>query len=303
MQADEEIEEKETSLPETPQGIDETPDFLEVIEDDEEFAEDEPTSEEVEETPKPKKADTRFQRRIDELRAKQGAADTALEQERKRNAELERRLKTLEEGIGEKDQLDLQNQYTNTKAALSQAVEEGNTERQIELTEILTDIRAKARTAEASKREVPVEDEEGKLPATVTSAPAPESQPPKEAMLWWNRNRWFNGPQFEEESAAARKIDAALEAEGFDREDKEYYEELDNRLQSEHPELYKGAEMRKKQISSPTKGAKLTRKSRAKDGKIIMTKSQLQVGKDLQYSSKEEWAAYANELAKEAANG
>ena len=200
MQADEEIEEKETALPETPQGIDETPDFLEVIEDDEEFAEDEPTSEEVEETPKPKKADTRFQRRIDELRAKQGAADTALEQERKRNAELERRLKTLEEGIGEKDQLDLQNQYTNTKAALSQAVEEGNTERQIELTEILTDIRAKARTAEASKREVPVEDEEGKLPATVTSAPAPESQPPKEAMLWWNRNRWFNGPQFEEES-------------------------------------------------------------------------------------------------------
>ena len=61
--------------------------------------------------------------------------------------------------------------------------------------------------------------------------------------------------------------------------------------------------MRKKQISSPTKGAKLTRKSKAKDGKIIMTKSQLQVGKDLQYSSKEEWAAYANELAKEAANG
>ena len=303
MQADEEVEEKEKSLSETVDSAEETPDFLEVIEDDEtvvfEDEEEKPENEEAQ----PKKADTRFQRRIDELRAKQGAADTALDQERKKNFALERRLRAIEEGVGEKDQLDLQNQYTNTKAALSQAVEEGNTERQIELTEILTDIRAKARTAEASKKEVPIEDEEGQLPATVTSTSSPEIQPPKEAMLWWNRNRWFNGPQFEGESAAARKIDATLEAEGFDREDKSYYEELDNRLQADHPELYKGAEMRKKQLSSPTKGTKLTRKSKAKDGKIIMTKSQLQVGKDLQYSSKEEWAAYANELAKEAANG
>lgn len=301
MQADEEVEEKEIALPEPVESEGDTPDFLEVIEDDETVVFDdeaEPSEEE-----KPKKADTRFQRRIDELRAKQGASDSALEQERRKNLELERRLKAVEDGVGEKDQLDLQNQYTNTKAALTQAVEEGNTDRQIELTEILTDIRAKARTAEANKKEVPIEDEVGQLPATVTNTPTPDSQPPKEAMLWWNRNRWFNGPQFEEESAAARKIDAKLEAEGFDREDPNYYEELDNRLQADHPELYKGAEMRKKQLSSPTKGTKLTRKSKAKDGKIIMTKSQLQVGKDLQYTSKEEWAAYANELAKEAANG
>ena len=158
MQADEEVEEKEKPLSETVDSAEETPDFLEVIEDDEtvvfEDEEEKPENEEAQ----PKKADTRFQRRIDELRAKQGAADTALDQERKKNFALERRLRAIEEGVGEKDQLDLQNQYTNTKAALSQAVEEGNTERQIELTEILTDIRAKARTAEASKREVPVEE-------------------------------------------------------------------------------------------------------------------------------------------------
>ena len=224
MQADEELEEKTPDLPDAPETDEETPDFLEVIDDNEEFVE---AAEEQEEqkVPPSKKADTRFQRRIDELRAKQGAAEQTLEQERKRSAELERRLKTLEEGIGEKDQLDLQNQYTNTKAALSQAVEEGNTERQIELTEILTDIRAKARTAEAAKTDAPFEEEEGQLPATVSNTP-PQDPPPKEAMLWWNRNRWFNGPQFEEESNEARKIDAELEAEGFDREDKSYYEEL-----------------------------------------------------------------------------
>ena len=159
MQADEEVEEKEIALPEPVESEGDTPDFLEVIEDDETVVFDdeaEPSEEE-----KPKKADTRFQRRIDELRAKQGASDSALEQERRKNLELERRLKAVEDGVGEKDQLDLQNQYTNTKAALTQAVEEGNTDRQIELTEILTDIRAKARTAEANKKEVPIEDEVG----------------------------------------------------------------------------------------------------------------------------------------------
>tara|TARA_R110000803_G_scaffold13748_1_gene38459 strand:+ start:1324 stop:2208 length:885 start_codon:yes stop_codon:yes gene_type:complete len=292
----EEIEKEEIELPEVIESEDNTPDFLEIIEDNETVV----FEEEEEEAEKPKKSDTRFQRRIDELRAKQGVADTALEQERRKNVDLERRLRSIEDGVGQKDQLELQYQYTNTKAALTQAVEEGNTERQIELTEMLTDIRAKARTAEASKTQTPLQDEEGRLPATVK---APEAPPPKEAMLWWNRNRWFNGPQFSSESTVARKIDATLEAEGFDREDKSYYEELDNRLQAEHPELYKGAEMRKKQISSPTKGATLTRKSKAKDGRIIMTKSQLQIGKELQYSTKEEWAAYASELAREAANG
>jgi predicted membrane protein len=60
---------------------------------------------------------------------------------------------------------------------------------------------------------------------------------PKKAMLWWERNNWFNGVGFERETAAARAIDVQLDLEGYDKNSDEYYERLDQRLHVRFPNL------------------------------------------------------------------
>jgi hypothetical protein len=58
---------------------------------------------------------------------------------------------------------------------------------------------------------------------------------PKKAMLWWEKNKWFNGAGYERETAAARAIDVQLDLEGYDKNSDEYYELLDQRLRARFP--------------------------------------------------------------------
>jgi len=284
---EEEIEsEEEVQLPETPTEPDAVPDFLAVVED-------EPESEPEPEKPKP---EGRFQKRIDQMRAAQGSLEQQLAQERNDKENLKKRLEDLESGVGQKDTEQLQAQYGQIRANLRQAVEEGDTDQQIQLTEALTDLRNKAHQMDQEKaaREIAPE-----------IAPEPLSeqyveQTPKEAMIWWNKNRWFNAPEFETESAQARAFDVQLTNEGYDKDSMKYYEELDNRLQKTFPELYPNDTKRSKPPTAPTKGSSLKRQGKTKDGRIIMTQRQLQIARDLGYSTKEEFEAYAVELAKEA---
>ena len=60
---------------------------------------------------------------------------------------------------------------------------------------------------------------------------------PEKAVLWWEKNNWFNGVGFEQETAAARAIDVQLDLEGYDKNSDEYYELLDQRLRARFPTL------------------------------------------------------------------
>lgn len=66
-------------------------------------------------------------------------------------------------------------------------------------------------------------------PRQESSIPDPRLQ--RNAADWMERNSWFNPDGKDLDSRIAKQVDETLTAEGWDPNSKEYWEELDNRLQ------------------------------------------------------------------------
>ena len=133
---------------------------------------------------------------------------------------LEQRLAELEKKTFDLAGKTLKNNYSSVSADLKTAIEEGNTEKQVELYEKMADIRG-----QMSKTE--------ELSASVPKVEKKQAQTPPLAADWVKENReWFNKPGFRKETAMAYGIDAELTEEGWDVNDPDYYIEMDKRLKS-----------------------------------------------------------------------
>ena len=133
---------------------------------------------------------------------------------------LEQRLAELEKKTFDLAGKTLKNNYSSVSADLKTAIEEGNTEKQVELYEKMADIRG-----QMSKTE--------ELSASVPKVEKKQAQTPPLAADWVKENReWFNKPGFRKETAMAYGIDAELTEEGWDVNDPDYYVEMDKRLKA-----------------------------------------------------------------------
>ena len=170
----------------------------------------------------------------------------------------------------------------------------------MELTEALADMRSEARMRDAEANRKKAEPKREEKPANTQQQP----EPPAEAMRWWKKNSWFNSAGFEEESKVARRIDAALHAEGvYGNDEPEYYEEMDRRLQKRFPELYNEGSQeppKRPKGSAPARGGSGgNSKSRVgANGKLTFTKAELNMAKALGITTKEGLTEYARELEK-----
>lgn len=276
-------------------------DFLDIIEEDKD-TDDEPkglaeTLDDDLEKNKDEEKTSRFQQRIDVMTRRQRTAETESATTKAENAELRQRLENLESGVSTKNRDDFKQTYDQVKSDLFKAAEDGDTQKQVDLTEKMADMRAAARVAEMQR---PNPDAAN----TETKAPAKALEPPKEALSWWNRNRWFNTQEHTGESAFARDLDVQLEAAGYDNQSPEYYEELDNRLQKRFPELYKdNAKKKPKPATVPSSGQ--SRKASPKDGRIRMTAQELKNCHDLGLTSEVQLRAFVKEreILKKGSNG
>jgi hypothetical protein len=277
-----------------PEDAPELESFLEIIEDEDDDEDDDKKSaipDDDDEEPVGKKKPSRSERRIDQLTAQREAEKRRAEEAERRAAATEARLKTLE-GNHEGQQLEaFRAQYSQTVTALKRAAEEGDTDKQVELTEKIADMRASARIMDMQRanRPAPQAPREEKTP------------PPPQAMKWWNENRWFNSPGTEIETQAARMIDANLDSEGYDKNSSDYYEELDKRLQEKFPKLYSTSPTKQKPRgpTTPTRGnTKGSRRSN--DGRLRFTRDELAMAKQLGFTTPEELKAYRNELDRSA---
>lgn len=134
--------------------------------------------------------------------------------------ELEQRLADLEKKTFDIASKSLKNNYTTVSAELKSAIEEGNTDKQVELYEKMADIRGQMTKTEELSSEVPKVEKK-------------QPQTPPLAADWVKDNReWFNKPGFRKETAMAYGIDAELTEEGWDVNDPEYYTEMDKRLKT-----------------------------------------------------------------------
>ena len=236
----------------------------------------------------------KVQRRIKKLVDQRRDAETQSRQYQEQVSQLQMRLGRLEQGNNHRAENDFHKHYENTKLALKKAVEEGDTEAQVNFSEQIADMRAAVRVAEMQKSQ----RTQQAISPTVGRAQQVSQEPtPKKAMEWWDSNRWFNSSGFERETAAARAIDVQLDIEGYDKESDDYYHTLNKRLLNVFPELNSSTKQRTKSRSpvAPTAGG-----SPAYSGnRIRMTQDQLRMARELGIRDEKSLKRYADEIRKQ----
>ena len=120
------------------------------------------------------------------------------------NKALEDRLAKLESNAQEQNKNVLQNTYQKVSQELKEAIEGGNTEKQVELMDQMAEVRSKIQT-----NQQPVKEE--------TKSQTPEVQVPEIAQKWIGKNsHWWNKPGFNAATQMSYAIDKDLTEEGFD---------------------------------------------------------------------------------------
>jgi len=208
---------------------------------------------------------------------------------------LTKRLEKIEKSNESQGQNQLAEHYNLVKRALAKAIEEGDTDKQVKFNEELVDIK----TAIALQNQARAQRQQSETTSpNVGRAQQQATNPaPERAMSWWRENNWFNAKGFEKETAMARAIDVQLDIEGYDKNDASYYDELNNRLQKNFPELISKKEVsierprQSRQAVAPTTGGQAYRGNR-----IRMTSEQLRMARELGITDPEHLKKYAKEI-------
>ena len=269
---------------------------IEIVEE-EPPAEEPPAEEPPEEEPE---YGEKVQRRIKKLVDQRREAELQSRQLQEQTSQLQARLERLEKGSASsarhQAESAFQTRYQETRSALAKAVEEGDTESQLQFTEQLTDMRAAIRVAELQKSQ---KSQQAVSPTVGRAQQASQAPAPKKAMDWWQKNRWFNSGGFERETAAARAIDVQLDIEGFDKESENYYEALNNRLRNVFPELNSEREPSKARPKSRSPVAPTAGGSPYKGNRIRLSNDQLRMARELGITDEDGLKKYEAEVRRQ----
>ena len=240
----------------------------------------------------------KVQKRIQKLVNQRREAEIQSRQIQEQNAQLQKRLERLEHGSQQSAEKAFNQRYSQTKAALEQAVEEGDTKSQVAFQEQLADMRAAMRIAEMQRQQT--QQRAAASPTVGRAQQAAQNPAPPKAMQWWQANNWFNAAGFERETAAARSIDVQLDLEGYDKNSDEYYQVLNSRLQKMFPELSSGASPSKARTKSrppvaPTTGGS----SSYKGNRVRMSQEQLRMARELGINDEKGLKKYEAEIRRQ----
>ncbi len=240
----------------------------------------------------------KVQKRIQKLVGQRREAEIQAREIQEQNAQLQKRLERLEQGSQKSAEQAFNDRYSQTKAALHKAVEEGDTEAQVTFQEQMADMRAAMRIAEMQKKQQ--QQQAAASPTVGRAQQAAQNPAPEKAMSWWQKNNWFNAAGFERETAAARAIDVQLDLEGYDKNSDEYYDHLNNRLQKVFPELVSGSSPSKPRTKSrppvaPTTGGS----SNYKGNRVRMSQEQLRMARELGINDEKGLKKYEAEIRRQ----
>tara|TARA_R110002020_G_scaffold345522_1_gene559481 strand:+ start:3629 stop:4552 length:924 start_codon:yes stop_codon:yes gene_type:complete len=240
----------------------------------------------------------KVQKRIQKLVQQRRDAEVQANQIQEQNSQLQKRLERLEQGSQKSAEQAFNQRYGETRAALEQAVEEGDTKAQVAYQEQLADMRAAMRIAEMQRQQS--QQRAAASPTVGRAQQAAQNPAPPKAMQWWQANNWFNASGFERETAAARSIDVQLDLEGYDKNSNEYYQILNSRLQKLFPELSSGSSPSKARTKSrppvaPTTGGSSTYKG----NRVRMTQEQLRMARELGINDEKSLKKYEAEIRRQ----
>jgi len=240
----------------------------------------------------------KIEKRIKKLVSQRRDAEVQVKSIQEENSQLIKRIERLEKGSQHNSEQAFNQRYKQTKAALTKAVEEGDTEAQVNFQEQMADMRASMRIAEMQKQQ---RAQQAQSPTVGRAEQISQNPTPKKAMTWWEQNNWFNTQGFERETAAARAIDVQLDLEGFDKNDQEYYDTLNNRLHNVFPELVSpSSPTSKPRTKSRTPVAPTTGGSSSyKGNRVRMTQDQLRMARELGITDENSLRKYEAEIKRQ----
>lgn len=256
--------------------------------------------------------------REDAERMREEAVKVA-QQYAEQNRELQRVLHQGEGALLSQSEQRAQMALAQAEMAYRQAVEEGNTDKQVEAQKALT-------TAQYELGQVSQQSNQYKkrqpLPSDAEIAKQQESyrrqlaqqqqaqqpqvrQPSEKALTWAENNKWFQSEDHMEMTAYAYGVhEKMIRQEGFDPESDDYYEELDRRVQGKFPEYFgeesSGSTHSESEVSSTSRSpsvvvAPSARNNGAKPRKVRLSRTQVALAKRLGLTPEQ----YANQLLKE----
>ena len=201
----------------------------------------------------------------------------------KRNEDLARRLAAVESTASSYQfaQIDkaLEDEATRVEYAkmkMLQAAQSGDAVGQVEYLEQLTDAKQRLQQVQHYKKE---QLEQAKAPKqNVPNQLAAEVQ--QNATKWLKKNSWYDPQARDTDSRIAKVVDQELAADGWDPSDSEYWEELDNRLQSRLPHRYTSKGGSNKRSSGPTASSRVANTASSKPGTITLSRERVQAIKD-----------------------
>ena len=269
---------------------------IEITEDPAEEAKD--VAEEAVEKKEDPEYGEKVQKRIKKLVDQRREAEIQTKQIQEQNAQLSARLERLEQGSKKSSENQFNQRYAQTKAALTKAVEEGDTEAQVNFQEQMADMRASMRIAQMQKQQ---RAQQAKQPTARRAQQVAQEPAPEKAMSWWEKNNWFNSQGYERETAAARAIDVQLDLEGFDKNEQEYYDTLNNRLHNVFPELVSpSSPTSKPRTKSRSPVAQTTGGSSSyKGNRVRMTQDQLRMARELGITDEKSLKKYEAEIKRQ----
>ena len=253
---------------------------------DEDSGSDDSDSEDTEDEREKIREARREERRLKKELSKQREASarhkiSALE---KRNEDLARRLAAVENTASsfkfaqiDKSLEDEATRVEYAKMKMLQAAQSNDVEAQMEYLEQLTEAKERLKQAQYHKKQ---QLEQAKAPKQNVPNPI-STEVQQNATKWLKRNGWYDPEARDTDSRIAKVVDQELAADGWDPSDSEYWEELDNRLQSRLPHRYtaKSNSNNSRRAAGPTASSRVAESS-AKPGTITLSRDRVQAIKD-----------------------
>ena len=192
------------------------------------------------------------------------------------------------------DEQSLQSTEQLLKTAYTQAVSEGDVEKQMEAQQRIAQLASEKERLSLRKRKVeqqeiqkeqPVEDPWNNQQQAQPQAQAPTRPDPK-AQDWAEDNKWFGSDKAM--TYTAMSFHDELINEGFDASSEEYYTEIDRRIRKEFPHKFEDQSKPKQKVASATRTTATGRRT------VKLTPSQVAIAKKLGVPL-EEYATHVKE--------
>ena len=233
----------------------------------------------------------KVQSRIDKLTKKAREAErreqAAVEYARGVQAEAEQmkqRAQTLDSGYVAEFGDRVEAQLSQAKRELKEAMDLGDTEKQVEIQAKLSRLSIEEERAQSHKAQRErlrqemeargVNPNQPRMPQPPPRQPAPPQRPDPKAEQWAEKNTWFG--EDEPMTLTSFSIHRNLVEEGFDPQSDSYYSEVDIRMRKNFPHKFDQQVSPTQTVASANRGGPVRRK-----GTVRLTPSQVAISKKL----------------------